>query len=475
MTGHLFLHGFGARYDLPGPLFLYLFAAAGVVVLSFVMVVLFAGDRLGEEAVAYRRYRTPWLDGIANAKWPRTVGGAIGVLTLLAVIVTGLFGSQAPFYNPAEYLVWVYFWAGTVILVGLVGNVWTWLNPWLAIHSVIRRLTPRRRRVGSYGNRGFRLGIWPAVATYFVFACLELTSGVASRPAVLAWLTLAYTVFTLAGMFRLGTDAWLRQVECFTVLFEIVSRFGPVETERGSYGRTHVHLRIWGTGLLKGEKAGWDRVVFVVLMLSTLAFDGILATPVYRWYLVSFGADFDPLGPLAVPVLRTIGLLLLTAVFLAAFVVVMRFVMWFGWPQLSSPLSRSKGVDEGRALSAFALTLVPIALVYNAAHNYTYVVLQSQGLIPLLADPLRRGWHLLPTAGYQISFALAGAALVWYVQIVLIVLGHVIAVYLSHLRAGERFKNAAQVLLSQYPMLGLMVLYTMTSLWILAQPITKGV
>ena len=53
------------------------------------------------------------------------------------------------------------------------------------------------------------------------------------------------------------------------------------------------------------------------------------------------------------------------------------------------------------------------------------------------------------------------------------VLGHVVAVYLSHLRAGERFKSASRVLLSQYPMLALMVLYTMTSLWILAQPITR--
>ena len=65
--------------------------------------------------------------------------------------------------------------------------------------------------------------------------------------------------------------------------------------------------------------------------------------------------------------------------------------------------------------------------------------------------------------------------MVWYVQIVLIVFGHVVAVYLAHLRAGQRFKNAAHVLLSQYPMLLLMVLYTMTSLWILAQPITKEV
>lgn len=56
----------------------------------------------------------------------------------------------------------------------------------------------------------------------------------------------------------------------------------------------------------------------------------------------------------------------------------------------------------------------------------------------------------------------------------LIVLGHIIAVYLAHLRAGERFKPAGNALLSQYPMLLLMVGYTMTSLWILAQPITAG-
>ncbi len=467
MTARLFLHGFGARYDLQGPLFLYLFAAAGVVVLSFVMVVLFAGDKLGEEAVSYPRWRAAWLDGAANAAWPRVAGGVIGVLGLLAVIVTGLFGSQNPFYNPAEYIVWVYFWAAIVILAGLVGNLWTLLNPWAALYSLLRR----PERLGGSP----RFGIWPAVATYLAFACLELTSGVANRPALLAWVALAYTVFTLGGMFVLGAERWLSQFECFTVLFDIVSRFGPLETEGGPDGRTRAYLRIWGTGLLKGERAGWDRVVFVILMLASLAFDGILATPVYRWYLLNFDPFFAPLGPLAVPVLRTVGLVLLTAVFLAAFVLVMRFVMWFGWPEVGSPFSRWKGVDEPTALSAFALTLVPIALVYNAAHNYTYVVVQSQGLIPLLADPLQRGMHLLPTAGYKISFALAGAAVVWYVQIVLIVLGHVIAVYLAHLRAGQRFKNAAHVLLSQYPMLLLMVLYTMTSLWILAQPITKEV
>jgi hypothetical protein len=78
-------------------------------------------------------------------------------------------------------------------------------------------------------------------------------------------------------------------------------------------------------------------------------------------------------------------------------------------------------------------------------------------------------------ASFKPSFALAQASTVWYAQVVLIVLGHVIAVYLAHLRAGERFRTAQRALLSQYPMLLLMVMYTMTSLWILAQPITREV
>src|SRR5205823_11763069 len=95
------------------------------------------------------------------------------------------------------------------------------------------------------------------------------------------------------------------------------------------------------------------------------------------------------------------------------------------------------------------------------------------GLVSAPGRPPRQ--RVAPAAhpGLQPSFALAQASTVWYVQVVLIVLGHVIAVFLAHLRAGERFQTAQRALLSQYPMLLLMVLYTMTSLWILAQPITR--
>lgn len=462
---HLFLHGFGARYDLPISLALYLFGGGAVVVLSFVIVVLVAGDTVGEGAVDTPRWRAAWLDPVINSPGLRTAGGIVGLLVLAAIIVSGLIGHQAPTRNPAEYLLWIYFWAGLVILSGLVGNLWTLFCPWPLAARVLH-LTPAR-------TLPERLGIWPAVLGFFLFALLELASGLANRPYVVGLATLLYAGVSVAGMATFGRDQWLHRCDPFTVLFDIVGRFGPVEIEVDEGGRRVGYLRPWGTGLLRGEEPGWSWIVFVVLMLSTLAFDGLLATSVASGFAAVVGPPLVPLGAFAIPVLRTLGLLLLTGVFIAAFGAVMRLVMWFGWPHLPSPVSRWDHAPAARALSAFALTLVPIALVYNAAHNYGYLVIQSQGLIPLLADPLGKGWNLLPTAGYRPSFLLAGAAVVWYVQVVLIVLGHMIAVYLSHLRAAERFKDGSHVLLSQYPMLGLMVLYTMTSLWILAQPITR--
>jgi len=458
---HILLHGFGQRFDLQVPLYLYLFAASGVVFVSFVLVVLFAGDQVGSKALSYPRRAVPLLTAIGRSPWPRGIGGALGVLGLVTVIVSGFFGSSNSFYNPAEYVVWIYFWAVTVILSGLLGNIWSLINPWASLYDAVARFVPLRA-VRTLPE----VGVWPAALLYLTFACLELTSGMANRPSVVATAAVAYSAITLAGMFVFGRNAWLEHCEAFTVLFGIVGRFGPVEAERDEKGRiTTVYVRPWGAGLLRPMPSGWDRVVFVILMLSTLAFDGIIATPAWQDFTIALEPVWLPLGAFGFFFVRTLGLILLTVTFFLVFVAFMEAVVFFG----------RRTVDMKATVTAFALTLVPIALVYNAAHNYSYMVVYSQYAIPLLNDPLQKGWHLLPAvAGFKPSFALAQAATVWYAQIVLIVVGHVVAVLLSHLRAGSVFQTAQNALFSQYPMLLLMVMYTFTSLWILAQPITAG-
>jgi len=441
----LLLHAFGPRYDLPLSLALFIYAAAGVVVISFVMVTVLAGDRVGDRAIRYPTWPAPGLPAIDRSPWSRRIGGLLGLAALGTVIGTGLFGSQNPFYSVAEYVVWIYVWAGLVILTGLVGNLWEYLNPFAALDGLVRRVhDPPPGRLPE------RLGIWPAIALFYGRVCPEPASGMANQPPLIGLLTLLYTMLNLAGMLTFGRQAWLSRVEFLTVLFDLVSRFSPIErTQAGGLA-----FRPWGAGLLRPYPAGWDRVVFVILMLSTLAFDGLIATAQWQALSTALEPYWTPLGGFGFAAVRGLGILALTVVFLAVFNTIVRLVIYFGYVK----------VDVPATLSAFALTLVPIALVYNAAHNYSYLVVNSQNLVPLIPG----------LGAYQVSYLLANAAVVWYVQLILIVIGHVIAVYLAHLRAGERFKTAKNALLSQYPMLLLIVAYTMTSLWILAQPTTRG-
>ena len=443
----VFLHGFVARYDLPISLPVYLVAAGAVVVVSFVLVAVFTAQIEGEAALRYPRRRLPPLEAAAAAGWPLTITRLIGALVLAAIVVIGIFGRQEAGDNAAEYLLWIYFWAALVILGGLAGNLFNLFNPFQLLPDPAKpRALPER------------LGIWPAVLGYFAFACLELTSGYAAYPRVVGICALVYSGLTIAGILTFGKKSWVGRVDPFAMLFAVIARFGPIEVDRDE-----VYLRPWGAGLLRPSPAGWDRVLLVILMLSTLAFDGIVATPAWNRLNAAAAPTYLQLGGLGFFLFRTLGLVALTLLFLAVFALVMQAVLALG--------SGARGLET---TTLFAYTLVPIALVYNAAHNYTYLLVQSQGLIPALAEPLGNGWHLYQAGEFVPNRALAGAAVVWYVQVILIVLGHVVAVYLSHLRAAERFAEVRAALLSEYPMLVLMVLYTMTSLWILAQPITRS-
>lgn len=484
-------HGFGIRYDLPVPLYLYLAAAGAAVVATFLLLGAFV--RRHRDDGAYPRLPlTGWapLARLVLGPVPRVIGGAVGCVVLAAVVVTGLAGSTDATSNPAEFLVWIYFWAGLVVLSGLVGNLYALANPWSAVYDLVQRLRgrPAGRGVLAYPQR---LGAWPAVAGYFVFAWFELASGLSAHPRALGAAALVYTVYTLAMMWLFGRDRWLARGELFSVLFRFIGAFAPFEVRTRdpaacsactSHCRPEqtmcvncgecfrngpdrdVALRPWAVGLLTLPAVGWDVVVFVVLTLSSLAFDGISATPPWASFVDATGGLSDALGAVGPVLVKTAGLLAVTAVFLLVFTVVVRVV------------ARTGGAPDAgvRIMALFAYTLVPIALVYNAAHNYSYMVIQGQGLFPLLADPLHSGAHLLPTAGYRVSFALADAQLVWYIQVVLIVVGHMLSVYLAHVRAlsfGQRARNAV---VGQLPMLVLMVAYTMTSLWILSQPISEA-
>ena len=130
-------------------------------------------------------------------------------------------------------------------------------------------------------------------------------------------------------------------------------------------------------------------------------------------------------------------------------------------------------MSAGNIIRRFVFTMVPIALAYHLAHYFSLLFIGGQYAIPLLSDPLGRGWNLFGTAGYQVDIGFVTPRLQWTVAVVAVVLGHVAAVYLSHVTASRVFRCRSVALKSQIPMVLLMVGYTMISLWILSQPIVE--
>src|SRR5262245_34187794 len=132
----ILLYSFGPSYNLPLPLPTFQWAGAAVVGISFIMMTYFASHRTGPAAVRYPRREMTALGWLPHAGGLRAVTGVIGVLCLLAVVVTGLFGPAQPDRNIAVYLTWVYFWAGMAVLTGLVGHVWDAINSFRCLNDL---------------------------------------------------------------------------------------------------------------------------------------------------------------------------------------------------------------------------------------------------------------------------------------------------------------------------------------------------
>ena len=479
-------HGFGQSYDLPLPLWLYLYGAGAAVLASFIPISLFAGKRKAGEGIPYPYPRFDLLRvGFLRAALtgrPLLLGlRLLSVGLFLIVILTGLLGRQNADANFAPTFVWIVWWVGLGFFTAFVGNVWPLVNPWKVLFEWAEMLVCR---LGVRDGLELRepypssWGIWPAVLLYGVFVWVENVFSGSSTPAYITVLALTYSVLVWGGMAVYGKETWLRRGEVFSVFFSLLARFAPTEVRvrdpklcrdcsdncraaekdcvncyecfaRAAPKDRELNLRPPAVGLGRFEPVPPGGVFFVILVLAGVTFDGLLETPLWNELRRAF----------SIP--HAVGLAALPLVFLAAYL---------GFVKLSQISGGGTG-GLRRFAAAYVYSLVPIAIAYQVAHYYTLLLVQGQGIIRHVSDPFGWGWDLFGTAGYTINPGVVGAAFVWYSQVALIVAGHVVAVYLAHLVALRLFGDPGRALRSQLPILVLMILYTIFSLWIISQPI----
>ncbi|HEU0247311.1 MAG TPA: hypothetical protein VFR38_09540 [Gaiellaceae bacterium] len=447
-------HGIGGVRDLPVPESFFFTTAAIVLVVSFILLgALWRRPLLESHARGRLLPRT--FSAVVLSRALRIVLQSVSVGILVLTLATALFGTTIELLNFAPTFVYVIFWLGLPLLSAMLGNVWSVLSPWRAIaDATVWVLEQRGREVRPVLEWTGRWGRYPAAGALFAFVALELAHPRPSYPRTLAIAIALYSYWSLAGMAVYGRDAWTRGGEGFAVAFELLSRIAPLAVRDG---RVSVRWPFTGLG---GAAQVPGTLVFVAVMLGSTSFDGFARTSTWQNLLGNVRAD------LAGSSLRVVDLVttLVNVTALATFVLLV--VLTY----LTAASAAQSLVRFERALVPdFVLSLVPIAAAYLVAHYFSLLLIQGQFIITLASDPFGKGWDLFGTADFAPNLAIVSPETVWYVQVAALVVGHVAGLTVAHDRAVALFDDRRVALRSQYPMLALMVLYTVGGLWLLSR------
>ena len=456
------------HYDLPIPFDLYLYACAGVLVVTFALFGWFmrmpatvTGSAL--RAVAEREPvgRLPgWALKLVR-------GAALALLTF--TVGTALFATRDPDRNISELLFWFFFLLGLTYATAVIGDVYALANPWKTLVDWMRRpLGTSSRPRFVYPSW---LGYWPALALYVALIWIELFQ--LQKPRVLGVMLLVYTLIVLVGVWLYGKAAWFRYGDFFGVFLRIVGMLAPVAYRPTANGESaSVALRPPFVGTLEERPENMSMVVFVLFMLAATTYDGMHQTifwmGLYYNHLLSMLHPLWGTDLLAAQVVlekwyvvyQRVGLVLFPFFYLAIYLGILSLVKLLTKTHLSV---RTLALE-------FAFSIVPIALVYNVAHYLTLLLVRIPMLPFFITDPFGLNWN-------PFGFDYPGGepprldmAIVWHAEVALILIGHLVSVYLAHRVALRLFPTRREAMVSQVPMLLLMVTYTIVGLWVISLP-----
>ena len=442
-------HGIVGRADLPIPVWLFSWAAAIVLVASFVALsALWTTPQLQSE-----RLRPLF-------KLPDAVVGlvsAFGLAVFALVVYSGLAGTQVWSANFSVTFIYVVFWVGVPIASVLFGNIFSALSPWRTVARSLRWGIARLRGGRSEPPARYPawLGQWPAVALLIGFAWLELVYVERDSPSTLGALSLAYFVAMVAGMLVFGVDEWSSQADGFGAYFGLLSKMAPFT--RGQDGTVFLRRPLSG---LAGMRVGPGTTALICAVIGTTTFDGFSNDAVWRELEPHLQSVFSGIGLHPTPATElayTVGLLACVAFVYAIYELGINGVAHVSRRYGNAELSRT-----------FVHTLVPIGFAYVLAHYFSLLIWQGQAVSYLASDPLGNGANIFGTSSYRIDYTIISFAAIWYVQVAALVAGHVGGLTLAHDRALAIYRNPTEAVRSQYWMLTVMVAFTCFGLWLLS-------
>ncbi|GKZ15765.1 hypothetical protein [Haladaptatus sp. T7] len=393
-----------------------------------------------------------------------------------AALGLGVVGRQVPVENFATVFVWPVWFRGVALLSILLGTVWAVLSPWRTFYDGLTWLEGERVAVAESYPKW--LASWPAfVGFVLLLGIFENLTYVPNSPRLTTGVLAVYAILMVLGSVLYGVE-WFRRADPLAVLYRLFGRVASITIERTDEGGTEISLRAPWRGSVEPVR-DFSLVAFVVTAVYTVSFDGFTNTRTYQDVLFD-ARDLLGTGPETSVLLYAAGLV----VFVVSFALASWLVERLGERERGTRTARATDAetDGGRvsaddgapllpgwrgAARAFAPTVLPIAAAYEVAHNYTYVFRNLGQLVAVALEPVAPGVQAVNPLGWLSLPAF------WGSQVLLIVLGHVIAVVAAHYVAVERFETASAARRGHLPLVVLMVGYTVLSLWIISQPVVS--
>ena len=440
-------HEISGRFEAPLPLSLLFGGAAVTVAITAIILAFTVEETPGDVEGGFTfSISPPMASGLRI-----TIRSVFFILFLLTV-VTGSLGKQVPAENFATVFIWAVWLKGIAIIAALLGSPWRLLSPWRTLYAGLTHV--EGKPIAVVGEYPAWLGVLPALGWYLLWiGVVENLTVIPRSPNATALLVIVYTVVMVGGGIAFGPQ-WFRNADALSVLYRLFGRVAPLTATRTDASGYRIRIHSPWRECIQPVR-GLAVTAFVIATVYTVSFDGFTSTPEFQTLLFGIRNTFG-VGS-SVSVLLYLGGFV---GFIAIFLAIIGFTQW----------AASEATSEWQATTiAFAPTILPIAVAYEIAHNYPFVLGNAGQLLAVLwpffdlgqgptIDLL--GWLTLP--------------IFWWSQVILIVAGHIVAVIAAHYVALSQYETAQKARRAHIPLIVLMVGYTVLSLWIISRPVVTG-
>ena len=486
------------------PVWLFLVGVALILIVSFFVV-----ERIRPnpgEGFRFNLIKNRRIYELVRSRWFQAVPQLAMVLLFAFLVYAGLAGSRIG--NIVPVAVWTIWWAGLVFAVALLGPLFCFACPWDGISNLLTRLRIAARVPPLTLNLKvppWLKNMYPAIALFVFLTWAELGMGVTTDPRATIYMGIGMAVLAVALALVFGGKAFCAHLCPVGRISGIYANFAPIEVrarkkracetcttqdclngnERGYQCPTGISLKVvnnntmctmctecvkscnrynvalnlrpFAHDLSRMVKYRADEAWMCLTLLALTLFHGFSMTTAWenhlpntqsllKWMALTFGTS-NTLN-------FTIGMIAACAVPI--------FMYWVSC-RLAAAWTKGSGVSTREIFLAYSYSLLPVALFYHLAHNAMHLLMEGGAIVPMLSDPLGTGADYFGTADMQIGHLLSDQTL-WYIQLGLILIGHIVGIVVAHHISRRLFPEKKQATMSLIPMLVVMVLVSCAGL-----------